>query len=54
MVYIDVSTSIGNLDETFVRFDLKSSKVIAEHNTKSIMVNWRAARACHNSFFCQF
>ena len=48
---IDVSTSIGNLDETFVLFDLKSRKVFAEHNANG---NWRAARAYHDSFFCQF
>ena len=34
--HIDVSTSIGNLDESFVRFDLKSRKVIAERNAKSV------------------
>ena len=34
--HIDVSTSIGNLDETFVRFDLKSRKVIAERNAKTV------------------
>lgn len=34
--HIDVSTSIGNLDKTFVRFDLKSRKVIAECNAKTV------------------
>eukprot|EP00731_Ephydatia_muelleri_P023227 Em0015g810a len=28
--------NIGNLDETFIRFDLKSRKVIAERNAKSV------------------
>ena len=34
--HIDVSTSIGNLDESFVHFDLKSRKVIAERNAKTV------------------
>ena len=31
-----MSTSIGNFDETFVHFDLKSRKVIAERNAKTV------------------
>ena len=34
--HIDVCSNIGNLDETFIRFDLKSRKVIAERNAKSV------------------
>ena len=29
---IDVSKNVGNLDETFVRFDMKNRRVITERN----------------------
>ena len=35
--HINVSSNIGNLDETFIHFDLKSRKVIAERNAKSVL-----------------
>lgn len=34
--HIDVSSNIGNLDETFIRFDVSSRKVIAERNAKAV------------------
>ena len=34
--HINVSSNVGNLDEMFIRFDLKSRKVIAERNAKSV------------------
>ena len=33
---IDVSTNVGNLDETFVRFDMKNRRVITERNAKTV------------------
>ena len=35
--HINVSSNIGNLDETFIHYDLKSRKVIAERNAKSVL-----------------
>ena len=34
--HINLSSNIGNLDEMFIRFDLKSRKVIAARNAKSV------------------
>ena len=34
--HTDASTSIGNLDETFTHFDLKSRKITAECNAKTV------------------
>ena len=33
---IDVSTNVGNLDETFVCFDMKNRRVITERNAKTV------------------
>ena len=52
---IDVSKNMGNLDETFVRFDMKHQRVITERNAKAIFpfkYCWGTVGTHHNFGIC--
>ena len=45
---IDVLTNVGNLHETFVRFDMKNRRVITERNAKT--EHCRGTVGTHHNF----